>query len=82
MRQTKFINATMTNAAKWIATTLLVIGSGINGFGMYPLGPLILLAGGTIWLIVSIIWREPALITTNALMSGVAVVGLAAHYLT
>lgn len=60
----------LNNILKWIATTLLIIGSGVNGFEHYhPIGPLILLSGGIIWLIVSIRWREPALIATNAAMS-------------
>lgn len=65
---------------KWTATVLLVIGSGINSLGYYPAGPLILLAGGTIWLVVSIRWRETALIVTNSVMSVVSVIGLAIHY--
>lgn len=65
---------------KWTATVLLVIGSGINSLGYYPAGPLVLLVGGTIWLVVSIRWRETALIVTNSVMSVVSVIGLAIHY--
>lgn len=65
---------------KWAATVLLIIGTGINSFGYYPAGPLILLAGGLLWLVVSIRWRESALIVTNAVMTVVSVAGLALHY--
>lgn len=66
---------------KWIATSLLIIGSGINGFKeLHPIGPIVLLSGGLVWLIVSIRWKEPALIATNALMSIVATAGLIANY--
>ena len=56
---------------KWIATATLIIGTVFNaGFpDLYPVGPLILAAGGYIWLIVSIIWKDWALIATNIVMS-------------
>ena len=65
---------------KWTATALLIIGTGINSLGYYPEGPLVLLAGGVVWLIVSIRWREPALIVTNAVMAAVAAAGLGIVY--
>lgn len=56
---------------KWVATATLITGTVINaGFpDMYPLGPLVLASGGYIWLIVSIMWRDYALIATNLVMS-------------
>ena len=56
---------------KWIATATLIIGTVFNaGFpDLYPVGPLILAAGGYIWLIVSIMWKDWALIATNIVMS-------------
>lgn len=53
---------------KWTATVLLIVGSFVNSMGLYPQGPCILLAGGLVWLWVSIRWREPSLIVTNAFM--------------
>lgn len=53
---------------KWLATVLLIVGTAINNLGFQPMGPLTLLLGGVIWLIVSIRWREPALIVTNLMM--------------
>ena len=56
---------------KWIATATLIVGTVFNaGFpDLYPVGPLILAAGGYIWLIVSIMWKDWALIATNVVMS-------------
>lgn len=65
---------------KWAATVLLIIGTGVNSLGIYPAGPLILAAGGVLWLIVSLMWREPALIVTNAVMLATGLAGLAWVY--
>lgn len=56
---------------KWVATATLIVGTVFNaGFpDLYPVGPLILAAGGYIWLVVSIIWKDWALIATNIVMS-------------
>ena len=66
----------LNSILKWTATVLLIIGTGVNSLGYYPQGPLILLLGGAFWLAVSIRWREPALIVTNAVMFVTAAVGL------
>ena len=67
----------LNNILKWTGTMTLIAGTGINSLGYYPLGPLVLLAGGIFWLIVSIRWREPALIVTNLVMFVTAAAGLA-----
>jgi len=56
---------------KWVATATLIFGTVFNaGYPeLYPVGPLVLAAGGYIWLIVSIMWRDWALIATNTVMS-------------
>ena len=56
---------------KWVATATLIVGTVFNaGFpDLYPVGPLILATGGYIWLIVSIMWKDWALIATNVVMS-------------
>ena len=54
---------------KWLATVTLIVGTGVNGLGIYPLGPIILTVGGLMWLSVSIMWKEPSLIVTNGIMS-------------
>lgn len=65
---------------KWIATGLLIIGTAINSAGFYPSGPFVLIAGGLVWLVVSIRWKEPSLIVTNAVLTLVAVAGLTYAY--
>jgi len=56
---------------KWVATVTLIVGTVFNaGFpDLYPVGPLVLAAGGYVWLIVSIMWKDWALIATNTVMS-------------
>ena len=65
---------------KWTATAILILGTAVNSLGYYPLGPIILAVGGFIWLIVSIMWREWALIVTNGVMLIVGIVGLLIGY--
>lgn len=65
---------------KWLATITLIIGTAVNSLGFYPAGPIILIIGGILWLTVSIRWKEPALIVTNAIMSLTAIVGVAFNY--
>jgi hypothetical protein len=64
---------------KWIATIVLIIGSGINSSGIYPLGPIVIITGSFIWLIVSIMWKEPALIITNGVLVVVSTGALLYH---
>jgi hypothetical protein len=65
-----------TNAIlKWTATAILIVGTGVNGLGIYPLGPALLVLGGFIWLIVAVRIKDAPLIVTNLVMS---TVGLAA----
>jgi hypothetical protein len=66
----------LNSVLKWLGTVTLIVGTGVNSLGYYPLGPLILLLGGAFWLAVSIRWREPALIVTNAVMFLTAAAGL------
>jgi hypothetical protein len=53
---------------KWSATATLIIGSFVNSLGFYPAGPILLLLGGVLWLMVAVRWREPSMIVTNAFM--------------
>jgi|TARA_B100001741_G_C16490584_1_gene569472 hypothetical protein len=63
---------------KWVATLILIIGTFINaGFPeLYPLGPGLLALGGAVWLIVSFMWKEPALIITNGVLTIVGISGI------
>ena len=60
---------------KWTATLVLIVGTAVNSAGYYPQGPAILFAGGLIWLVVAIQWREPALIVTNVVMFVTSILG-------
>jgi hypothetical protein len=66
----------MSHYLKWLATVILVFGTGVNALGYYPAGPAILTVGSAIWLSVSIMWKEPALIVTNAILTVVGLAGL------
>jgi hypothetical protein len=66
----------LNTVLKWMGTVTLILGTAVNSLGYYPAGPVILLVGGIFWLIVSIRWREPALIVTNLVMLITAAVGL------
>lgn len=66
----------MDKYIKWVATIVLVVGQFVTAMGYYPVGPMILIGGGLLWLIVSIMWREPALIATNGIMTAAGVIGL------
>jgi len=72
----------MIKIMEWLATAILIVGTGVNSMGYYPEGPALLILGGLIWLAVSIAWRKPSLIVVNGLMTGVGIAGIAAHYLT
>jgi hypothetical protein len=61
---------------KWAGTAVLIVGTAVNSAGFYPAGPLILALGGAVWLAVSIMWREPSLIVTNAVMLSTGLIGL------
>ena len=63
----------MIKLMKWTATVILILGTAVNGLGYYPLGPLLLVLGGVVWLAVAIKVRDVPLIVTNLVMS---VVGL------
>ena len=62
----------------WVATLILLIVTFIiAGFPeLYPLGPGVLALGGAVWLIVSFMWKEPALIITNAVLTIVGIAGI------
>ena len=71
----------MDKYLKWVATAFLMIGVGANSLAFYPAGALFTLAGGLTWLIVSIMWKEAALITTNLVLSAITIIGLVYTYI-
>ena len=64
------------NILKWIGTSVLILGTGINSLGIYPLGPILLGLGGLIWMMVGILWKENSLIVTNLVLSLVTLIGI------
>ena len=64
------------NILKWIGTGILILGTGINSLGIYPLGPILLGLGGLIWMTVGILWKENSLIVTNLVLSLVTFIGI------
>lgn len=71
------------NNLKWLATAILIIGTFVNaGFPeLYPAGPLLLAMGGIVWLIVSFLWKEPALIVTNLVLTAMGFGGILLYYI-
>lgn len=65
---------------KWIATATLAVGISVNSLGLYPLGPIILIAGAIIWGYVACVWRDAAMITTNVVMALAGIGGLLYNY--
>ena len=64
----------MIKLMKWTATVILILGTAVNGLGYYPLGPLLLVLGGVVWLAVAVRVRDVPLIVTNLVMSLVGLV--------
>jgi hypothetical protein len=73
---------TFDNVAKWTATALLIAGTACINTEYVLAGRLALFVGGLIWLVVSIRWREPALIATNMCMTLAAVAASLYKYST
>lgn len=69
------------NTIKWLGTIVLIIGAGVNGLGIYPLGPLLMILGGLIWLGVAVQLKDRALATTNAVMTLVTAIAITVNYL-
>jgi len=64
-------NTNNTAVLKWIATLTLIVASYINSAKIADdinLGPWLLVAGGVLWLVQSIRWRELSLSVTNGAM--------------
>lgn len=53
---------------KWLATVTLILGSAVNSWGLYPLGPIVLAVGGIFWLVASCVMRDRQLTVTNSVM--------------
>lgn len=63
-----------TNGLGWTATAILIVASAVNGLGLWPWGPMLLILGGLIWMIVAWQRDDRPLIVTNAVMGAVGAV--------
>ena len=68
------------NKLKWSATFFVILGTLFNSLGMYPLGPLVNMVAGVLWLVVAIAWNDRALIVTNFTITFVCVIGLLLNF--
>ncbi len=73
-------NNQITNTLKWLGTLTLILGVGINSLGYYPLGPIVLMFGGVIWVVVGYMWQENSIILTNLIITLVSIIGLCVNY--
>ena len=71
----------MITKVKWAATAAVIFGTALNSLGLYPYGPMVLVIAGILWVVVSIHWKDKALIITNGTLTIVSVTGLAINYL-
>ena len=60
---------------KQLATISIIIGTGVNHYGIYPLGPIILTLGTILWTWAAMLMRDKELIITNV---GVLLIGIIA----
>lgn len=70
-----------TKYLEWVATVELIIATAVNSAGIYPLGPILLILGGILWLIVSFQWKKTSMIITNSVMVLSGIGGVAWKYL-
>ncbi len=73
-------NNQITNTLKWLGTLTLIVGVGINSLGYYPLGPIVMMFGGVIWVVVGYMWQENSIILTNLIITLVSIIGLCVNY--
>ncbi len=73
-------NNQYTQILEWLGTFTLIVGVGVNSLGYYPLGPIIMIFGGLIWVVVGILWQKMSIITTNLIITIVSLVGLSINY--
>lgn len=66
----------ITEVLKWSATVVTILASFINAMGYQPLGPILFLIGGSLWLIVGFRWKEMSIVITNVAIIAVTIVGM------
>ena len=66
----------MTEIIKWAGFVVLTISTALNCYNIYPLGPIVGILGGILWLIGGIRMKDGPLIATNAVLLGISVITL------
>jgi hypothetical protein len=61
---------------KWIAAIILIIGCGINGYGIYPHGIMLMNISGLLWIYVAFKVKDYPLLVTNAVVIIVSIVAI------
>lgn len=68
------------NKTKWLATFLVVVSTALNSLAIYPLGPLVNIIAGLLWLVVAVAWGDRALVVTNITITFVCIIGLLINF--
>lgn len=71
----------MLDVIKWSATVVLIISVALNGLGFYPVGPIVAIVGGLIWLVAAIKMGDKPLIATNSVMTAVGAITVGYNYI-
>lgn len=71
-----------TKYLEWVATVELIVATAVNSAGIYPLGPILLILGGILWLIIGLQWKKHSIVITNAVMVLSGIGGVAWKYLS
>ena len=78
--ETKVYQRMLTQTLEWVATAIVVIGAGINALGYHPEGPITMIAGGCVWIIVGNRWKKRSIVVTNSVIVFATTVGLIYYY--
>jgi len=65
---------------KWIATGIILIGASFNSLEVAPINSYFMLLGSMLWFIVGMLWFDRAIITLNAIIFAIYLVGLIFYY--
>ena len=60
----------------WLGSVLIVSGSILAAFNIYPAYVWVFLTANLVWTITSVLWREPSLVLLNGCVTLVYVLGL------
>ena len=58
----------LTEIIKWLGFIVLCSSAALNGYNIYPEGPIVGFIGGVLWLTAAIRMRDAPLIATNFVM--------------